>query len=211
MIVNPKQTTLAYRCPACGGVVKSLVGIFSLSGKLFRLKCDCGGSYMTVEKTDDQKLRLTLPCLVCSYPHSYVVSSSVFFDSNIFIVGCTLSGIDLCFIGKDDEVDNAIRLSNEEILAMLGDTDISSLHTKEKEHHALSDPQVLDIVRFVVNDLNDEGKIYCNCKDKGQICCDIYDDHIVVRCEKCGASTKVDITSTSLAMDFLEADSLTLK
>ncbi|MBQ8163310.1 MAG: hypothetical protein IJZ93_02955 [Clostridia bacterium] len=211
MIVNPKQTTLAYRCPACGGVVKSFVEIFSLSGNLFRLKCDCGGSYMTVEKTDDKKLRLTLPCLVCSYPHSYVISNSVFFDSDIFIVGCNLSGIDLCFIGKEDQVDEAVRISNEEILAMLGDVDISKLHTQEKEHHALSDPQVLDIVRFVINELNDEGNIHCNCKDKGQICCDIYDEYVIVKCEKCGAKAQVDITSTSRAMDFLEADSLTLK
>ena len=57
MIIEPKKTTLAYRCPACGGVPTSVVGIFSLNAELFKLKCDCGGSHMTVQKTEDGGFR----------------------------------------------------------------------------------------------------------------------------------------------------------
>ena len=32
MILNPKETTIAYRCPGCGQGVKSIVGVFSLTG-----------------------------------------------------------------------------------------------------------------------------------------------------------------------------------
>ena len=62
MILDQKKTTLAYRCPSCGAVPTSMVGAFSLSGDLFKLKCDCGGSFMTVERLQDGKLRLTVPC-----------------------------------------------------------------------------------------------------------------------------------------------------
>ena len=58
MIIEPKKTTLAYRCPACGGVPTSIVGIFSLSAELFKLKCDCGGSALTIQKTNDGQLLL---------------------------------------------------------------------------------------------------------------------------------------------------------
>ena len=64
MIIEPKSTTIAYRCPACGGVAKGIVGIFSLSGDMFKLKCSCGNSHMTVLKENDQ-LRLIVPCVSC--------------------------------------------------------------------------------------------------------------------------------------------------
>ena len=71
MIIDQKKTTLAYRCPHCGAVPTSMVGAFSLSGDLFKLKCSCGNSHLTVEKTNDDKLRLTVPCVVCPQPHTY--------------------------------------------------------------------------------------------------------------------------------------------
>lgn len=211
MILDQKQTTLAYRCPACGGVTTSMVGAFSLSGNLFRLKCGCHESSMTVEKTADGKMSLTVPCLACNTTHSYTVSSSVFFKSDIFVIPCSLSGIDICFIGKQDEVEKAIAHSNEELLAMLGEEDINALKNEEKDRHELCDPQILDIVRFVINELNEDEAIYCNCRGKADICCDIYDDHVTVRCIKCGAKADIPTTSTIKAHEFLEADKLILK
>lgn len=211
MILNQKQTTLAYRCPHCGGVVTSMVGAFSLSGRLFRLKCDCEQSSMSVEKTNDGKMRLSVPCLACNVPHSYVVSSSVFFDSDIFVIPCSLSGIDICFIGKEDKLSEAVEKSNEELLLMLGENDVSSIKNLEKDRSSLSDPQVLEIVRFVINELNEENAIYCNCKDGGDYSCDIYDEHVTVRCLKCGAKEDIPTNSTIKAHEFLECDSLILK
>ena len=69
MIIEQKKTTLAYRCPKCGCLPTSIVGAFSLSGNLFKLKCECGGSFMTVEKLEQGKIRLTVPCVACPTPH----------------------------------------------------------------------------------------------------------------------------------------------
>lgn len=212
MILNQKQTTLAYRCPACGGVATSMVGAFSLSGKLFRLKCECHGSDMSVEKTNDGKMRLSVPCLICGCNHSYVLSSSVFFDSDVFVIPCSLSGVDICFIGKEKEVSEAIEHSNDELLKMLDGQAIDSLKNQEKERFELSDPQILEIVRYVINELNEEEAIYCNCKGgHGEYTCDIYDDYVTVRCVKCGASEQIPTNSTIKAHEFLECDKLILK
>ncbi|MBQ3017552.1 MAG: hypothetical protein IJD89_01280, partial [Clostridia bacterium] len=116
MIIDQKKTTLAYRCPHCGSVPTSMVGAFSLSGDLFKLKCSCGHSHLTVEKTREDKLRLTVPCLVCPQPHSYILSKNVFFGSDIFVIPCSLCGIDICFIGKEREVASAVVRSNDERL-----------------------------------------------------------------------------------------------
>ncbi|MBQ8393491.1 MAG: hypothetical protein IJX51_06945 [Clostridia bacterium] len=211
MILNQKETTLAYRCPACGGVVTSMVGAFSLSGKMFRLKCSCGGSHMTVEKTNDGKMRLIVPCMVCSSDHSYIISNEVFFDSDVFVIGCAMSGIDICFIGKDKMVEDAILRSNEEIIEMVGDGNLSSIKNMEKDRSDLSDPQITEIIKYVINDLADEGKIYCNCNDGGDFICDIYDEHITLRCSKCGCKKDIPTNSVISAHDFLEASELHLK
>ena len=210
MILNQKETTLAYRCPSCGGVPTSLVGAFSLSGDLFRLKCSCGGSEMTVEKTKDEKYRLTFPCLLCPKPHSHLLSPQVFFGSDIFLIPCATCGIDLCFIGKENEVAKAVYKSNEEIALAIGDHQLDTLRAEDKE--VFHNPEVLEIVSYVIADLSEDGKIYCNCKDsQGDYDCEIFDDHVTVSCKKCQASIDIDITSTSRAYDFLHAEELRLK
>ncbi len=211
MILNQKETTLAYRCPACGGVVTSMVGAFSLSGNMFRLKCSCGGSHMTVEKTNDGKMRLIVPCMVCSSDHSYIISNEVFFDSDVFVIGCSMSGIDICFIGKEKQVEDAILRSNEEIIEMVGEGNLSSIQNMEKDRSSLSDPQITDIIKYVINELADENKIYCGCDGDGDFQCDIYDEHITLRCVKCQRSVDIPTNSVIKAHEFLEASDLYLK
>ena len=99
MILEPKKTTIAYRCPSCGGVPTSVVGIFSLNAELFKLKCDCGGSHMTIQKTNDGGFRLTVPCVSCPRPHEYLLSKNVFFNSDSFFIPCSLCGIDIWIDG----------------------------------------------------------------------------------------------------------------
>lgn len=211
MILNQKQTTLSYRCPACGGVVSSMVGAFSLSGNMFRLKCSCGGSHMTVEKTNDGKMRLIVPCLVCSGTHSYIISNEVFFGSEVFVIGCSMSGVDICFIGKEQSVADAIIRSNEEIIEMVGGGSLDSIKNREQDSFDISDPQIVDIVKYVINELQDEGMIHCGCKDGNDLISELYDDHITVRCTKCGRKADIETNSVIKAHDFLEADSLTLE
>ncbi len=211
MIIEPKKTTLAYRCPACGGVPTSVVGLFSLSADLFKLKCDCGESFMTVQKETDGQFRLTVPCVSCPRPHEYLLSKNVFFNSESFIIPCSLCGIDICFLGHEDKVSEAIKYSNDEIVKMLGDYAIQQIKTKESDIN-IADPQIMEIVRFVVSDLHEEGKIYCNCENNdGDFVVDILDDFISINCKKCGAKAIVPADSTIAAHDFLNADHITLK
>lgn len=208
MILDQKKTTLAYRCPSCLGVPTSMVGAFSLSGDLFKLKCTCGGSHLSVEKTSDGKIRLTVPCLVCPTPHTYVISQKVFFGSDIFVIPCNLSGIDICFIGKEKEVGSAVLRSNDEILKALGDTPIDSLKGNDDDY---TDPAVFDMITYVISDLLDEGKIYCNCPDgHGEYEASILKDSVEIRCKNCGASKTIEARGTYDAEQFLHTTELKL-
>ena len=212
MILNQRETTVAYRCPDCGASVMSLVGIFTLTADMIRLKCPCGGSEMEIVYTRDKKVRLNVPCFLCPTPHSYLISSQMFFDQELFALPCSYSGVDICFVGRKDRVQEAMKASEEELLEMLGDTDFSEL--SERRHNQtgeLTDPQVLDIVLYVIHDLADEGRILCSCPDGGDYEAEILDDCIHVRCKQCGDSADIPAGSLTAATDFLGCDELDLR
>ncbi len=191
MVLNQKQTTIAYRCPVCGMGVVSMVGVFALSGDMLKLKCTCGESELIIVYTKDKKLRLTVPCIICPKPHGFTVSSSVFFGKDIFTLPCPLSGIDICFIGKPEQVEKAMNESEKELIAMLteaglddfnsfdedgtpdeedekdaaaiGQANLNALRKHTSPNEISFDPQLLETVMFVIRDLHDEGKISCGC------------------------------------------------
>lgn len=212
MILSNKETTVAYRCPECGASVTSMVGIFSLTADMIKLKCPCGGSELQIVYTKDKKIRLGVPCFLCPTPHSYLISSSMFFDRDLFTLPCSYSGVDICFIGKQSEVAEAMKRSENELLEMLGDTPFEELTKNRGEVRELSDPQVLEIVMYVIHDLADEGKVKCKCEDNsGDYDVEIFDDHLTVTCKNCGAKKEIPTTSVVAANDFLGCDELILK
>ena len=212
MVLSNKETTVAYRCPECGASVTSMVGIFSLTADMLRLKCPCGGSHLEIVYTKDKKIRLNVPCFLCPSPHSFLISSSMFFDKDLFALPCSYSGVDICFIGKQDKVADAMKKSEEELIELLGDTPFEALAANRGEKTEISDPQVLEIVMYVIRDLADEGKVRCNCPDgEGDYDVEVLDDHVTVTCKNCGAHIDIPTMSVVAANDFLASDELILK
>ena len=231
MVLNEKRTTVAYRCPDCGGGILSAVGLFNLSADMVKLKCTCGKSELKIVYNRDGTVRLTVPCLLCSQPHNFTVKSSLFFSEELFVLPCPYSDINICFTGEMNRVKAELARTELELLDMLeenGITDFSSLHGDEKD---LGDPQILDIVLFVIDDLDAEGKIYCRChpdnghpesvslesdndlqeREESRYEAEITDDGIKVTCRVCGASRIIPTDSMLSAHAFLNADSLHLE
>ncbi len=210
MVIDQNQTTIAYRCPECGAIVRSVVGIFSLSADMIKLKCPCGGSALDIVYTKDKKLRLTVPCLVCPSPHSYLISSSVFFKNDIFTLTCTYSGLDVCFIGNEEGVGRAIELNEAELIELAGEDALQMLSGSKGSSESLTDPQVMDIITYVIKELEDEGNIHCKCEDGGEYELQLGDEEVYVVCKKCGAEYAIQANSLSAAHAFLNADEITL-
>ena len=80
------ETHIAYRCPECGQTIYGFVGKFALSANLLRIKCSCGGSALDINITNDKKIRLSVPCIFCRQNHSFVVSESIFFGREKFLL-----------------------------------------------------------------------------------------------------------------------------
>lgn len=215
MVLETKKTTVAYRCPHCGAGIMSAVDVFSLNADMVKLKCTCQKSELTIVKTNDGKIRLVVPCILCPRPHNFVISSSIFFGKDLFVLPCAYSDINICFIGEINHVKAELARSELELLDLLersGVDSFESLHGNEGVPD-LTDPQILDIVMFVIKDLDEEGKIFCKCKDgeEKNFDVEVTDDGVKVSCTKCGASRLIPTDSTLAAHAFLNTDSLYLE
>jgi len=220
MVLTSKETTIAYRCPVCGSSIVSLVGLFALSGDLIKLKCPDGCSELSIVRTKDKKIRLTVPCLLCPKPHVYTLSESVFFERELFTLSCTYSSIDIAFIGTKDRVMDALAQSERELIELLAEAGLDSFSAlrgpSEPENEIFTDPEIEDIVRFVLTDLDEEGKIYCGCERHGDLGGGPYTfeftrEGVKIACETCGAALLIPMENASAAQRFLQCDELHLK
>ena len=227
MVLDTKQTTVAYRCPKCGAGVISPVGIFALSGDMVKLKCSCKGSEMgIVHRKEDHTVRLTVPCIFCEKPHTFTVNTSLFFSKEMFLLPCPYSDINVGFVGDENLVKAELARTELELLDMLeqnGIENFSSLHGDDED--AITDSQLIDIVNFVIRDLDAEGKIFCTCHPNGreplpedvlerEDCTydvEFTDDGIKVTCTQCGDTTLIPTDSLLSAHAFLNCDKLILE
>ena len=193
MVISPKQTTVAYRCPHCGTGVMSAVSLFHLRGNLVRLKCT-----------------------ICPKPHRYTVSEKIFFGEELFVLPCAYSDINIAMMGDTNHVKAELARTEMQLLDLMeenGISDFSALHKEADE--VVSDPQVLEILTFVIRDLDEEGKIYCNCPPEegteGDFELEVLPQGVKITCKRCGATKLLPANSLLDAHEFLNADSLTLE
>ncbi len=214
MIIEPKKTFIAYRCPACGQAVKGLVGSFSMKADMLRLKCPCGESHMTVTITPEKKLRLSVPCLFCAKDHSFVLSQEIFFGKDLFLLNCAYTGLDIAFLGEEEKVEAAIRENDRTLEKLFADMGLVSPQELYRRQHApeeeLPDAQIYDIVRFVVRELEADGAIDCPCHG-GQYDFEVVENGIRVFCPDCDAEYIFPADSVAAAQEFLHCDSLKLE
>ena len=223
MILNAKQTTVAYRCPHCGAGVLSAVGLFSLNADMIKLKCDCGKSEMTVTSRHDGKFDLTVPCMFCPTPHRFTVTPTLFFDKDLFCLPCPYTGFNIALTGEVNHVKAELARTELELMDLMEKSGMENFDRFHDDEEALSDPQIQDIVMFVINDMDAEGKIYCHCPprqknengetdpDESRIEAEVTPDGILVRCTVCGASRLIPADSMLSAHAFLNADALYLE
>ena len=209
MIIQPKETTIAYRCPECGATVHSVVGIFALSGDRIKLKCSCGGSELLIENTADGKMRFTVPCIFCPNPHSFLISRKTILSRELFTIPCGLAGYDICFIGSEDKVREAVEQSDKELYEEISAEELRSIKESNSED-SYYDEHIADMLIYVFGDLCEEGKIHCNCKDGGDYLCEKDKDCVRISCQKCGASLEVEAEDSPATHAVLHANEIYL-
>lgn len=219
MVIESKETTLAYRCPHCGTGVMSAVGIFSLTADMLKLKCPCGKSEMQVVYSKDGKVRIKVPCLICPSGHSYTVSKNIFFGRDLFVLPCPCSDVNIAFMGETNAVKAELSRTELELLELLEENGIDSFSALNEEgEQFLSDPQIVEIVMFVIRDLEAENKIFCKCPPREDGDGHVFDVEILedgsgirVTCPDCKAQRLIPTDSLLSAHAFLNCDALYLE
>ncbi len=214
MIAKIPQTHIAYRCPECGTVIYAFIGKFALSANMIRTKCPCGHSALDVTVTNDEKIRLSVPCVFCKQNHSYVVSQSIFFGRDIFLLNCPYANMDICFIGDKEKCDLEVDRTGKELEKLLADLNAEALsdiqpEISEDEDEFIPDPTVYDTLRFVLSELESDGKVDCPCHS-GRYDLRYADNGIELFCEECGATHLFDVTSASASEDYITLDEVML-
>ena len=209
-----KERLIAYRCASCGSAVLGTVGKFALSADMLRLKCGCDEpSTLDIHITRDEKLKLTVPCLLCGESHSFVVSQEILFNRELSKLSCPYSGVDIAFVGEKDAIDPELERTEKELSAIMAGLeveDVSELQPKEmSEDEILPDPSVYDTIRFVLKDLEADGRVECPC-GKGGYDLRFSDEGIQAYCESCGATYVFRSVTPSACEDYLNLDKIKL-
>ena len=213
MILDPKKTTVAYRCPSCGAGVMSVVGLFDLGADMMRLKCDCGQSAMTVVYSKDGRVRMNVPCFLCPNPHSFTVSSSVFFKDDLFLLPCPYSDISIAMTGNTNKVKAELARSELELLELIEKSGAENLDRLREQNDFYANPEIVEIVTYMLRELDEEGKISCSCPDgvEGDYVIDFLDNEINIECKNCHCKKSLRADSLMAAHDLLNLDNLTLE
>ena len=210
-----KQRNIAYRCPECASSIFGILGKFALSAGMLRLKCSCESSpALDILPTSDGKIKLSVPCLFCKENHGYVLSEALLFERESFNLSCPYSGMDIAFIGSEEKIQPELSRTEDEIRRMLASfeaEEISDIQPKDMgEDEVLPDPAAYDVLRFLLKDLESDGRVKCLCND-GRYDLRFTDSGIQACCESCGATYTFPVTSAVLAEEYLSTDELILK
>ncbi|MBP3686671.1 MAG: hypothetical protein J6J21_06540 [Clostridia bacterium] len=196
------ERIIAYRCPVCGTAIVGDLNLFVLGGQELKLSCkECGEEAPTLvaSLTKENKLSLALPCLTCPNPHRFTVETQVVFSRDLFVLQCPMTALDLCFIGTEEKVEEALEENRKQLLELTGgewmddefdeeEEEWTEEELKEfKEHPPLLDAHLMGQMLYLVRDLAEEGKISCSCGEQ-HVDFHLLPDGIAFSCPKCNAA-----------------------
>ena len=214
MAIIAKHTHIAYRCPDCGSVVYGLVGEFALTSSMLRLKCGCGKSALDITVTNDKKLRLSVPCVFCKDNHNFIVSTGIFFERDLFFFNCPYANMDIGFLGEKAKIDAAVEENTKALTRLIQDMGAEALDEIQPmdmdEDEVLPDATVYDLIRFIVKDLEAEGRIDCPCHS-GSYDLRFAPGGIQAYCPECGATYLFSCESAAAAEEYIKIPQIDLK
>lgn len=210
------ERMIAYRCPECGTAVVGDLNLFILGGQELHLNCkECSTPGLEAKLSKDNKLYLTVPCLTCPTPHRYCVDTKTVFSRDLFVLQCALTGLDLCFIGEQTAVEEALEKNREELLALSEEWEEEATGEEDEaaeddKHPPLFDPVLTGQMLYLVREFAEEGKISCSC---GETHLDfrLLPDGFLFTCPKCHAAKVFPAMSESDRMRLEELTEIRLE
>ena len=185
-----RKTRVAYRCAVCGSVISADISPETLSSP-FKLPCvECSKSVLEISRTPDGSINLLVPCLMCPHSHPFKISEKMFFERDIITLPCSFTGLDICFIGEEDLVEDEIDASGALLSEITDDEDADCAEGKKNAQMMSADTSVMREVLFAVAKLDEEKKITCTCGSRSVKVILGYDSVSIV-CKVCARHTEL--------------------
>ena len=208
------KTHIAYRCPECTDAIFGFVGRYALRADMLRLRCDRDEHSLELKATQEGKVQISAPCILCKQNHSYTVSEELLFSREILTFPCPYSSVDIVFIGEREKIADELDRTATELSMLVTSMEAEDVHDLQpedmNEDEILPEPMLYDTLRFVLKNLESDGAVDCPCHE-GDYDLRFYENRVQAYCKSCGATYTFNATSPSLAEEYLSLDSLTLK
>ena len=179
---------LAYSCAACSAFTCRPIRVFDLP------KNHTTAFFCDEEDRGEEVLRITpkntgyhieAECSCCGDRHSYTLSKSLFWNTQLHELSCPSCGIGIVLIGSKDRVDQAIDEQEEFLSSFAGDF-------FPEEHAFLS----LTIAQ-AIHSLSQAHAIFCRCGSE-QITAKEELEHYTLTCRQCGNQIQLPISDETL-------------
>lgn len=204
---NREKTRIAYRCPYCGAVLTFDLSKDRLNSGKFSVPCiQCHKSHLEIALLPGDTVSLTVPCLMCPHPHPFKMSAEMFFTKDIYNFPCSFTGLDICFIGEEDLVEDEIDASGALINSMLEETREEDANAKDADV-MVADTGVMREVLFAIGKLDEEKKIKCKC-GSGAVKVLLDYDKAVVICKVCANKTDIPARTRFDANDAIDMEEI---
>jgi len=204
------KITVAARCCECCSEIETEISVFNLSGGKIKAECpECGKSVLEINLSQDGKVRLSVPCVACPHPHPFTLSAETMFTKELFILQCSFTKFDICFMGNKNKVKEALVKNGKELQEML---DEAAQYNEE-----LPDDEALEQMKLILSFIDEcakKGDILCPCEKNRTapgVELSMDEDSVTLRCRECGRSVTIDIYDTGFFDTLLDMGKIILE
>jgi hypothetical protein len=200
------KTKVAYRCPYCGSVISIDISDRMLQNG-FKFECmECKKSFFETKYSSDGSVNFLVPCLMCPHPHPYKVSKDMFFNRDIYCLSCSFTGLDICFFGDDELVEDEIDRTSAEISELMLMTK-DDQEGKKSADMMVADTSVMREVLFAIGNLETDKKIKCHCGSKSIKAIVDY-DKVKIVCKVCSSEQVIPARNKFDANNAIELENI---
>lgn len=168
---------LAMRCPECGKLDYHKLSRFDFGlRKKVEVTCKCGFVKLVVNTKDRKNYVLQVPCVVCESKHLRSISARRFWSGEVNYLFCQETGLELGYLGPDEEVRELAEAQEESIESLAGDFD--------GEDRYFNNSEIMYEVLNCLHDIAEQGSLYCQCGNL-DVEVDIFPDRLELHCKEC--------------------------
>ena len=193
--------TIAYKCTSCGSFEFFNVSIFKLLYNEYSLACRCKKSCITMKREGGNSFLIRIPCIGCDNEHTYLFTKKSILFGEPVVFNCPETGIQTCFIGRDEAVFNKVDDLEKEFDELMD--------TYGYESYFRNTRVMIDTLNRI-HDIALCGNIICECGE-ADIDLVLLSDCILLRCGRCGGSKRIPAEKNSDLKDILAESQILIK